>query len=129
MGGTALVVDDAPDVRRLLGLALTMAGYCSVEAASGIEAVRRMQDEPLPGVVVLDIQMPGLDGFETLERLRADPRTAQVPVIVCTAKGTPQDNLRAWTLGCDGFVTKPLDPQDLVTQVEGVLALDDAGRA
>ncbi|MDQ6928136.1 MAG: response regulator [Actinomycetota bacterium] len=129
MSAKAMVVDDAPDIRRLLDLVLSMAGYSVVEAASGVDAVRLLRDDPLPDVVLLDVQMPDLDGWETLERVRADPRTARLPVILCTVKGMAQDNLRAWSQGCDGFVTKPVDLTDLVAQVERVLALDDSGRA
>ncbi|HEX8769280.1 MAG TPA: response regulator [Acidimicrobiales bacterium] len=128
MGATAMVVDDAPDIRRLLDLVLSMAGHTVVEAAGGIEAVGMLRDGPLPDVVILDVQMPDLDGWDTLERLRADAHTAGVPVILCTVRGMVGDNLRGWSLGCDGFVTKPLDLRDLVAQVERVLALDHGQR-
>lgn len=126
---TAMVVDDAPDVRRLLDLVFSMAGFGVVQASSGVDAVRMLRGDPLPDVVILDVQMPDLDGWETLERLRADPRTTQTPVILCTVKGMAQDNLRAWTLGCDGFVTKPVNIGDLVDQVRRVLSLSAEERA
>jgi CheY-like chemotaxis protein len=124
-----MVVDDAPDIRRLLDLVLSMAGYSVVEAATGVDAVRMLRDDPLPDIVLLDVQMPEMDGWETLERLRGDPHTEGLPVIVCTVAGMAQDGLRAWTLGCDGFVTKPVNLVDLVAQVDQVLARDDDERA
>ncbi len=124
-----MVIDDAPDIRRLFDLVLSISGYSVVLSASGAEALRRLGQEPLPDVVILDVEMPELDGWETLKRLRADPTTKHLPVILCTVRNMVDDNLRAWTLGCDGYVTKPLDPDALVSQVRQVLSRDPAQRS
>ena len=128
-GRRALVVDDAADIRLLAELVLSMAGFTVDAASSGSEALRLLAAGDLPDIVVLDVQMPDLDGWETLSRLRSDPRTASLPVVLCTVKGLPEDTLRGWTLGCDGYLGKPFDITGLVEELQRVLARDDAERA
>ncbi len=120
---TALVVDDAPDIRLLADLVLTMAGFTVRAAASGRDALHMLARVNLPDIVLLDVQMPEVDGWETLCRLRSDPRTAELPVVLCTVKGLPEDTLKGWTLGCDGYLGKPFDISDLVAELAGVLRL------
>ena len=117
-GLRALVVDDAADIRLLAELVLSMAGFTVVGAPSGSEALRLLASGDLPDIVVLDVQMPDLDGWETLTRLRNDPRTATLPVVLCTVKGLPEDTLRGWALGCDGYLGKPFDISGLVRRRE-----------
>ena len=117
----ALVVDDAPDIRLLADLVLSMAGFTVSAAASGGEALRILAGDDLPDIVLLDVQMPEVDGWETLSRLRADPRTAALPVVLCTVKGLPEDTLKGWSLGCDGYLGKPFDINGLVEELKGVL--------
>ena len=121
--GRALVVDDAADIRLLAELVLSMAGFTVTVASSGSEALRALiVDGDLPDVVLLDVQMPEVDGWETLSRLREHPRTADLPIVLCTVKGLPEDTLRGWSLGCDGYLGKPFDIGGLVEELEGVLA-------
>ena len=117
----ALVVDDAPDIRLLADLVLTMAGFSVSAAASGSEALRKLAAGDLPDIVLLDVQMPDVDGWETLSRVRADARTANLPVVLCTVKGLPEDTLKGWSLGCDGYLGKPFDINRLVDELNGVL--------
>ena len=117
----ALVVDDAPDIRLLAELVLSMAGFTVTTAASGREALQRLAHNDLPDIVLLDVQMPEVDGWETLSRVRADPRTAGLPVVLCTVKGLPEDTLKGWTLGCDGYLGKPFDIGGLVDELREVL--------
>ena len=117
----ALVVDDAPDIRLLADLVLSMAGFTVSAASSGMEALRILAEGDLPDIVLLDVQMPEVDGWETLTRLRRDPRTADLPVVLCTVKGLPEDTLKGWSLGCDGYLGKPFDIGNLVEEMEGVL--------
>jgi len=128
---TILVVDDDPDIRQLVAELLRLSGYRSVLAASGVEALDRLVNfpPPLPSLVLLDVQMPELDGWDTLRAIRARPAVADLPVVLCTVKSSPTDTALGWTLGCDGYVVKPFAIGDLITEVEAVLALDDAGRA
>lgn len=117
----ALVVDDAPDIRLLADLVLTMAGFTVSAASSGSEALRKLASGDLPDIVLLDVQMPDVDGWETLTRVRADPQTADLPVVLCTVKGLPEDTLKGWSLGCDGYLGKPFDINGLVDELLGVL--------
>lgn len=118
----ALVVDDAPDIRLLTDLVLSMAGFTVTAAASGREALRLLAGQDLPDIVLLDVQMPEVDGWETLSSLRLDPRTSDLPVVLCTVKGLPEDTLRGWSLGCDGYLGKPFDITGLVDELRSVLA-------
>ena len=120
----ALVVDDAPDIRLLADLVLSMAGFTVTAASSGSEALRRLAAGDLPDIMLLDVQMPDLDGWETLSRVRANPRTAEVPVVLCTVKGLPEDTLKGWSLGCDGYLGKPFDIKGLVDELNSVLRRD-----
>lgn len=121
---TALVVDDAPDIRLLADLVLTMAGFAVTAAGSGREALQILGRGSLPDIVLLDVQMPEVDGWETLTRLRGDPRTVGLPVVLCTVKGLPEDTLKGWSLGCDGYLGKPFDIGGLVDELHGVLRRD-----
>jgi CheY-like chemotaxis protein len=118
---TALVVDDAADIRLLTDLVLTMAGFTVKAAASGREALHMLAGADLPDIVLLDVQMPEVDGWETLSRVRADPRTADLPVVLCTVKGLPEDTLKGWSLGCDAYLGKPFDIGALVEELQTVL--------
>ena len=120
-GARALVVDDAADIRLLADLVLSMAGFQVSAAASGREALHLVAETELPDIVLLDVQMPDLDGWETLSRLRSDPRTAHLPIVLCTVKGLPEDTLKGWSLGCDGYIAKPFDIGGLVDELYGVL--------
>lgn len=117
---TALVVDDAPDIRLLADLVLSMAGFQVRAAGSGRDALDLLAGADLPDVVLLDVQMPEVDGWETLSRMRADPRTVDLPVVLCTVKGLPEDTLKGWSLGCDGYLGKPFDIGSLVEELQAV---------
>ncbi|MBV8692557.1 MAG: response regulator [Actinobacteria bacterium] len=121
---TVLVVDDAPDIRLLIREVLRHSGFAVTEAEDGGQALERLATGPLPTVIVLDVQMPGVDGWATLEALRADPRTAGVPVVLCTVRSHPADQLRAWELGCDAFLGKPFSIDDLIRQVQDLARAD-----
>ncbi len=117
----ALVVDDAADIRLLADLVLSMAGFTVTAAASGREALDALGRGEIPDIVLLDVQMPEVDGWETLRRVRSDPGTADLPVVLCTVKGLPEDTLKGWSLGCDGYMGKPFDIGALVDELRGVL--------
>lgn len=120
----ALVVDDAQDIRLLADLVLSMAGFSVTAAASGREALNILAGGELPDIIMLDVQMPDVDGWETLSGVRSDPRTRHLPVVLCTVKGLPEDALKGWSLGCDGYLGKPFDIGGLVGELQAVLARD-----
>ena len=116
---TVLIVDDEPDIIMLLRLALEAAGYATVEASDGEEALEVIRAEH-PDVVLLDVMMPRMDGWKTLEHL---PETGEHPrVIMVTAKTASRDHDRAIALGVDDFVTKPFEPEELLERMRRVLA-------
>jgi DNA-binding response OmpR family regulator len=112
-----LVVDDDADIRLLVRELLDRRGYSVTEARDGNEALRVFFDER-PDLVVLDVAMPGLDGWQTLERIR---ELSDVPVVMLTAKATELEKTRGLRAGADDYVTKPFGRQELLARVEGLL--------
>jgi DNA-binding response OmpR family regulator len=119
-----LVVDDDPDIRGLLRELLDRRGFSVLEASDGQDALR-VFFEQRPDLVVLDVQMPGLDGWKTLERIR---ELSDVPVVMLTAKATELEKTRGLRAGADDYVTKPFGRQELLARVEALLRRT-AGRA
>lgn len=115
-----LVVDDYEDGRELVVDVLTAAGMRTAEAADGEEALRRAT-ELLPSVVLMDVSMPGMDGWEITRRLKKDTRTARIPVLMLTAHALPEHAQMAREVAAEGFITKPVLPQDLLAAVQKVL--------
>jgi DNA-binding response OmpR family regulator len=125
----ALVVDDDDDIRLLVGDVLQRGGFEVDEAANGRLALRALTSGGvLPDVVVLDVQMPELDGWETLAAIRRDDRTSDVRVIMCTVRAQPADAARAWQLGCDGYLSKPFSISELRAEVIAVCERTESER-
>jgi CheY-like chemotaxis protein len=123
----ALLVDDNADVRFLARCLLEAAGFEISEAEGGpaaLDAITRT----IPDIVLLDVQMPEMDGWETLQRIRDNPRTSDLRVVLWTVKGRPEDVVRGWELGCDGYLTKPFDAEQLETEVRRVITEETADR-
>ncbi len=112
-----LVVDDEERMARFIRLNLEHDGFQVVEAYRGMQAINEIR-EKMPDVVILDVMMPDIDGFEVLQLIR---ETSQVPVIMLTAKGEEDDRVRGLELGADDYVTKPFSPRELVSRVRAVL--------
>jgi adenylate cyclase len=116
-----LVVDDTPQNVRLLEAILVPRGYGVVAASSGQQALDLVAEQ-LPDIVLLDIMMPGMDGHEVCRRLRADPTTALLPVVMVTASGD-QDKVKALESGADDFIPKPVNQSELLTRVRSLLRI------
>lgn len=114
---TILVVDDEPRMRRFINMNLDLEGYQVIEAGNGLEAVKRVR-ENLPSLVLLDVMMPEMDGFEALRLIR---EYSNVPVIMLTVKGDEEDKVRGLELGADDYVTKPFGPRELSSRIKAVL--------
>jgi two-component system KDP operon response regulator KdpE len=112
-----LVVDDEPRMRRFMQMNLDLEGYRVIEAGNGLEAVNRVRED-LPDLVLLDVMMPEMDGFEALRLIR---QTSSVPVIMLTVKGEEDDRVRGLELGADDYVTKPFSPRELASRIKAVL--------
>jgi two-component system, OmpR family, alkaline phosphatase synthesis response regulator PhoP len=115
-----LVVDDDPTMVKLINVNLKLNNYSVVEATSGEQALEVVEAEGLD-LVVLDIMMPGVDGWEVLKRIRSNPETQEMPVILVTAKTQDSDVIRGWELGADEYVIKPFNPLLLVEVIKMVL--------
>ncbi len=115
-----LVVDDQPESRELLHAHLTNAGYEVLTAQDGLEALAAVAAQP-PDLILLDVMMPGLDGFEVCRRLKADEETAFIPIVMLTALYDPEHRLRGIELGADDFLGKPFSHLELLTRVRSLL--------
>jgi two-component system phosphate regulon response regulator PhoB len=115
-----LVVDDEPDIVALVAYHLAKAGYRVSTAASGADALSRARQER-PALLVLDLMLPGLSGFEVLEQLRAEEATSGIAVLMLTARKEEQDRIRGLSIGADDYLTKPFSPQELVLRVGAIL--------
>ena len=114
-----LAVDDERHIVRLVEVNLQRAGYQVVTAYDGREALEKVKAED-PDLIVLDVMMPYMDGFEVLKNLKADPVTAEIPVIMLTAKAQDADVFRGWQSGVDCYLTKPFNPMELLTFVKRI---------
>jgi DNA-binding response OmpR family regulator len=117
-----LVAEDDADIRELVALRLVRAGYRVETARDGLEAFARAV-ELGPDLVVLDVSMPGQDGFQTSRCLRADPRTSHVPVVFLTARTRDEDVLTGYARGGDGYVTKPFEPYELLARIDALVGV------
>jgi CheY-like chemotaxis protein len=120
--GTVLVVDDAADIRAFLEQALSLHGYRVWTAPGGQEALHRVRQD-LPDLILLDLKMPGMDGYQVLRLLKNEPRTRSIPVIVITASSVDKDRekVRLLGMGASQYLTKPLSIQALVTDIKKVM--------
>src|SRR5687767_10425613 len=119
-GERILVVDDEPDIIALVAYHLARSGYRVSTAATGTEALQAARDEQ-PALIVLDLMLPELSGFEVLERLRADKVLADTPVLMLTARREEPDRVQGLSLGADDYLVKPFSPQELVLRVRNIL--------
>jgi DNA-binding response OmpR family regulator len=116
-----LVVEDDPDICDLVRFRLERAGYRVISAGDG-EAGLALALEQRPDVAILDVMMPKLDGYEVTRRLRANPDTARLPIIMLTARAQEEDISRGFEAGADDYLKKPFSPQELRARVEAVIA-------
>ncbi len=120
-----LAVDDERSIVRLVEVNLKRAGYDVVTAYDGKEALEKVEAEN-PDLVVLDVMMPYMDGFEVLQNLRKNPNTRELPVIMLTAKAQDADVFRGWQSGVDCYLTKPFNPMELISFVKRIFkSMDD----
>lgn len=119
--GRVLVVDDEPDVLLLCRLNLQQRGHELLEAADGSTALEIARDRH-PDVIVLDLMLPGISGYDVLEALQGDAETTDIPVLVLTAKSLRADRERSHGLGASAFLTKPFLPNELCEMVDSLVA-------
>lgn len=120
MAKRILVVDDEKHILRLVQINLEKAGYLVVTASNGREALEAVALER-PDLVVMDVMMPEMDGLEALQKLKENEQTADIPVVMLTAKAQDADVFQGWQSGADLYLTKPFNPIELLTFVKRIL--------
>lgn len=114
-----LLVDDDPVVLKLVDAALVKNGYLSIQASSGEEALEVLEKEE-PAAVILDVMLPGMDGLETLKRIRGSGRYGQIPVLMLTCRGEEIDSVLGLELGADDYLTKPVRYHELIARLKNI---------
>ena len=120
MGGRILVVEDQEDNRRILNDLLTSVGYELIEALTGEAAVDRAESDR-PDLILMDIQLPGMDGYEATRRIKTNAALSHIPIIVVTSYALSGDEKKAFEAGCDAYIAKPYDPRELLAKVREFL--------
>jgi two-component system cell cycle response regulator DivK len=119
-GKLILVIEDHEENRRLLRDLLTSFGYELTEALTGEDGLTAAAASP-PDLILMDIQLPGIDGYETTRRIKSNPGLRHIPVIAVTSYALSGDDVKAFAAGCDAYVTKPFDPAELLEKIRTYL--------
>jgi two-component system alkaline phosphatase synthesis response regulator PhoP len=121
MGKKILVIEDDPGTLRLVDYSLRQEGYEVITASNGLDGIRKALGDS-PDLVILDVMLPGMDGFEICYRLRSEPSTKQLPILMFSAKAQEIDKDTGIRVGADDYLTKPSAPAEIVSHVEKLLA-------
>lgn len=116
MSKKILVVEDHEDNRRIMRDLLTSSGYEVIEAVTGVEGVTAAETHQ-PDLIVMDIQLPGIDGYEATRRIKANPSLQKIPIIVVTSYALSGDDVKAFEAGCDAYIAKPFSPRELLVKI------------
>ena len=119
-----LLVDDNHDARAMYSVCLRYAGFACMTAQDGRQAIQRTS-ERRPALILMDVSMPGMDGWEATLRIKGDPITRDIPIYMLTAHAYAEHRRHAVEVGADGFLTKPMSPDDLVRELRRALNLGD----
>ena len=120
MSKRILIVEDQEDNRRIIRDLLRHAGYRIDEATNGEDAIEKVSSQA-PDLILMDVQLPGLDGYATTRRIRSDPVLCQVPIVAVTSFAYVGDDLKAREAGCDDYITKPYSPRKLLRKIRNLL--------
>ncbi len=120
MSKLILVVEDQEDNRRILRDLLTNSGYEVIEAIDGIKGVSSAETYR-PDLILMDVQLPGIDGYEATRQIKANPDLKKIPIIVVTSYALSGDDLKAFEAGCDAYVAKPFSPRELLAKIREYL--------
>lgn len=121
MNERILVIEDDPNALRLVEYTLGQEGYQVITAADGLEGLKKAREEH-PDLIILDIMLPGLDGYEVCQQLRQEPKTIKLPILMLSAKAREIDKATGLKVGADDYLTKPADPAMIVAKVKTLLA-------
>jgi two-component system cell cycle response regulator DivK len=120
MSHKILVVEDHEDNRRIIRDLLTAHGFDVVEAVTGLEGVRAAERQN-PALILMDIQLPEIDGYEATRRIKSQPNLKHIPIIIITSYALSGDDAKAYAAGCDAYVSKPYSPRKLLTKIRKLL--------
>ncbi len=120
MGKKILVVDDEPSIARLVKMSLSVEGYDVKTATSGFEAMEEIEQEK-PDLMVLDIMMPGMNGYEVCMEIKKKPHTKGIKIVFLTARGNPGDAQQGFAIGGDDYIIKPFDPEELLEKIKDLI--------
>jgi len=120
MGKRILMIEDNEDNRRILRDLLTSKGYDVIEAEDGIDGVSAAETFR-PDLILMDIQLPGIDGYEATRRIKANSESWKIPIIVVTSYALSGDDVKAFEAGCDAYVAKPFSPRDILSKIREYL--------
>ncbi len=120
MSKLILVVEDQEDNRRIMRDLLASAGYPVIEAVTGEEGVAAAETHG-PDLILMDIQLPGLDGYEATRQIKANPDLRHIPIIAVTSYALSGDDVKAFEAGCDDYVSKPFSPRELLAKIRTYL--------
>jgi two-component system, OmpR family, alkaline phosphatase synthesis response regulator PhoP len=116
-----MAVDDEPDIVKILKISLELANYEVVEALSGEECLEKLAKGAKPALILLDIMMPGLSGYEVCDKIRKDAKNNGIKIVMLTAKGQKGDAEEGLKMGADDYIIKPFDPYELIEQVKEIM--------
>ena len=125
MARKILTCDDEKRIVRLIQVNLERQGYEVITAYNGVECLEKVQEDR-PDLIVLDVMMPEMSGFEVLEKLKSNPDTETIPVIMLTARAQDVDVLRGWQSGVECYLTKPFNPMELIAFVKRIFSMEDS---
>lgn len=114
-----MVVDDEADIVRLNGIIFQLHNHTTTNASSGCECLKKLEDGLLPDIILMDVMMPGINGFETCAKIKADERFKHIPVVIVSAKTHHADVEKGMQAGAIDYLIKPIDPYELLKKVEG----------
>jgi len=120
MKKVVLVIEDQEDNRRIMHDLLTSKGYEVIEAVNGLDGVNAAET-CRPDLILMDIQLPGIDGYEATRRIKANPETKKIPIIVVTSYALSGDDVKAFEAGCDAYMAKPFSPRKLLEKIRDYL--------
>ena len=120
MNKTILVIEDHEDNRRIMRDLLTSSGYEVIEAVTGEEGVTAAENYR-PNLILMDVQLPGMNGYEAVQRIKANPDLQRIPIIVVTSYALSGEDVKAFEAGCDAYVSKPFSPRKLLTKIREYL--------
>jgi len=121
MSKTILVVEDHEDNRKILRDLLTCHGFGVIEANDGLEGVQLTRSQQ-PDLILMDIQLPGIDGYEATRQIKADKTVKDIPLIVVTSYALSGDSKKAFEAGCDAYIAKPYSPRDMLAKIQKFLS-------